>query len=322
MNQDRLQTLFRNSIDIDFIEYLTSLVDRYSYTEMGFDPEDSSNSNIFFNFNTTSNFKKYTSEEYDLSTIYYNHIRDEWLESNKERINAGIPESISTYKNYIDNPSLKIQNILLDYFYQNEEMFPSINTFIDLIYNNRCLCSDRFSYIYQSFNSSSRRESDRENNESHPRNYIKNIIIDFIMLYSFYPSCNYFAYYIEFFIIHNRIPSDDELSSFIERAREFNISPEDFHQKDKLLVPTLNIKNLLVQQFSDISNPVNDCCAICREDFSPQTQTIKLSPCNHLFHSNDSECLQDASIANWLHAYNFCPLCKTKIDTDPVSQRN
>jgi hypothetical protein len=263
-----------------------------------------------------------TSEEYDLATIYYNHIRDEWLESNKERINTGsfVSDSISTYKNYIDNPSLKIQNILLNYFYQNEEMFPSTDTFLDLIYNNRCLCSDRFSYIYQSFNRELNNQ--RENNEAQPRNYIKNIIIDFIMLYSFYPSCNYFAYYIEFFIIHNRIPSDDELASFIERAREFNISPEDFHQKDKLLVPTLNIKNLLVQQFSDISNPVNDCCAICREDFSSLTQTIKLSPCNHLFHSNDSECLQDASIANWLHAYNFCPLCKTKIDTNPVSQRN
>lgn len=299
MNRNNIETIFHNSIDEGFIEYISSLVDRYTYL---MENDSENNSNIFFNFNTTSNFAKYTSDEYDLSTIYYNHIRDEWLETNKERI-----DNISNYKNYNDNPSLKIQNILLDYFYQNEEMFPSFDTFVNLIYNNRCLCSDRVSYIYQSFSRNSGTEEE---------NYIKNITVDFVMLHGFYPSCNYFSYYIEFFIIHNRIPTDDELSSFIERAREFNISPEDFHQKDKLLVPTLNIDKLVVEEFSNISSPVNDCCAICREDFHPQTKTIKLSPCNHLFHSNNSECLQDASIINWLHSYNFCPLCNTKITSN------
>ena len=283
----------RESIDEEFIEYITSLVNRYTNREMlNIDSE----SNIFFNFNISSSISKYSQDEYDLTIVYYNHIRDEWLTDNNERINL-IPD----LKNYIEKPSLKILNIILKYFSENDEMFPTIDVFLDLVYNNRCLCIDRFSYLFQT-----------QTNQD----IIKKIIQDFVMIYSFYPSCNYFSYYIEFFILHNRIPSEEELTSFMERAREFFISPEDFHQKDKLLVPTLNINKLPIEQFNNISNPINDCCAICREEFSPATQTVKLSPCNHLFHSNDSECLQDASIFNWLHCYNFCPLCKTKIDCD------
>ena len=304
--------IFNNNFNIDneYIEYLTNLVDRYTNNYLNLNSgeamrgnPDISSDGIFFNFTTTSNISKYNLDDYNLATIYFNHLRDEWSELNKTRLDKLLENE--NFECYINSPSLKILNILLDSFYKNDEMFPSLEQFLNLIYNDRCICSNRFNNI-----TGARVPDSNSLNQS---NYVKNIVIDFVLLYSNYPNCNYFPYYIEFYILHNRIPLDNELEVFLDRIREFFNSPENFHQKDKLLVPTLNTDKLEHLDFGLIKSPVNDCCAICREEFEEKTQVVKLRPCLHLFHYNNNECLQDASIFNWLHSYNFCPLCKSKV---------
>ena len=285
------------NIDNEYIEYLTNLVDRYTNNYLNnLDSVYNSavaSDGIFFNFSTTSNISKYNLDDYNLATIYFNHLRDEWMEMNKSRLGTILRHQ--DFESYINSPSIKILNILLDFFYKNDEMFPQLDMFYNLIYNDRCICSNRFNTTQSNIE------------------LIKKIVIDFVLLYSNYPNCNYYSFYIEFYILHNRIPLDEELEVFLNRVREFEISPEDFHQKDKLFVPTLNIDKLKNLDFGLVENPVNDCCAICRDEFEEKTQVIKLEPCNHLFHFKNDQCLQDASIFNWIQSYNFCPLCKSKI---------
>ena len=241
-----------------------------------------------------SSMRIFKDEDYNLATIYFNHLRDEWIELHKERLDG------FNYDNYIQFPLSKTLNILLNYFFDNGEAFPDTDQFIDEIYKNICICVNRYAVNYSYIQNT---------------NIIKDVFRDFIILYGYFPSCNYIDHYIQFFIMHKRIPTIDELNEYLRRLHEFSNSPEDFHQKDKQFVPTIGINKLPTYEFSLIpkENILNDCCAICRDDFQQSTKVIQLTPCNHLFHSNCSECLEEASIINWLNNHNFCPLCKSKI---------
>jgi len=111
----------------------------------------------------------------------------------------------------------------------------------------------------------------------------------------------------EYYLLHKDIPSDEKLTEIIERTYEFERNPEEFHEKDKILVPTLNLDKLspIVKD-----TPVDENCSLCQSVISTKP-FYKIPPCNHLFHADAEDCLGESTIINWLSNHKQCPNCKT-----------
>ncbi len=144
---------------------------------------------------------------------------------------------------------------------------------------------------------------------------IKRIIKQCIFYTGEIPNCEYFPHFVEYYLLHGRIPNDEELNEYMRRVYQFSRSPEEFHQIDKCLVPTLGVDKLPVfdYQSKEKENEVDVCC-ICQEEFIQSQKVIKLVPCGHLFHHSSTECLENGSILDWLNSHNRCPLCKEKVE--------
>ena len=187
-----------------------------------------------------------------------------------------------------DYVSITILNVILDFKRDNMESFPNIEQLVEAIFTMRCQCV---------FFSS---ESD-----------IKSLIQEYISEKADIPNCREYATLLEFHILHKRLPSEEELDEYARRTMDFFTNPEDFHQKDKIRVPTLNIDKLPVIQYDGDSCST---CSLCQEDFIEKQNVIMLQPCNHHFHYDKKDCLDTANIITWIEQNNFCPLCKTKIE--------
>jgi len=187
-----------------------------------------------------------------------------------------------------DYVSITLLNVLLDFKRENNETFPSSEQLVEKIFNIRCRC------VF-----------------FHSETDIKRLILDYISEKADIPNCQEYSTLLEFYILHKRLPTDEELEEYARRTMEFFTNPEDFHQKDKIRVPTLNIDKLPVIQYNGESCST---CSLCQEDFSEKQNVIILQPCNHHFHHDKKDCLETASIITWLEKNNFCPLCKTKVE--------
>jgi len=120
-------------------------------------------------------------------------------------------------------------------------------------------------------------------------------------------TCLQLPFVYEYYLLYKDIPTDEQLSEIVQRAYEFNRNPEEFHAKDKILVPTLNLDKLspIVKD-----RPVDDNCSLCQSDIGTKP-FYKIPPCNHLFHANAEDCLGESTIINWLSNHKQCPNCKT-----------
>ena len=238
------------------------------------------------------NSRRYEENDYETAEIIFFELRDEWKQLNN------ITETfvIDTHRNV----NIALKNMLLD-FYNNgnsdDERFPNLQEFIEKIISSKCICLGDY-------------------NEEH----VKKLLEYYCMFYGRYPHCNEVPYILEFYLIQKRFPKEDELEDHIYRSIQFNLNPEEYHQNDKEFVPTVGIDKLPIFKYNEndplykeIQQYEIKTCAICQEDFSENQNVIKLTPCNHLFHSTNSDCLENASIRNWLEKYNHCPLCKQKI---------
>lgn len=187
-----------------------------------------------------------------------------------------------------DYVSIALLNILLDFKKDHRQTFPTTEQVVEMVFNMRCQC------VYFSSESS-----------------IKLLISDYISERSDVPNCRDYSTLLEFHILHKRLPSDEELEEYTRRTMNFFINPEEFYQKDKVHVPTLNIDKLPVTQYDGKSCST---CSLCQEDFTEKQNVIILQPCGHHFHYDKIDCLDTANIITWLEQNNFCPLCKTKIE--------
>lgn len=122
-------------------------------------------------------------------------------------------------------------------------------------------------------------------------------------------TCQELVFVYEYYYLHRCIPSNEELEEIIKRYAEFTLNPEDFHQKDKIHVPALNLDKLspIVKDTS-----VDENCSLCQEQIGTSS-FYKLPPCNHIFHANAEKCLGTSTIIDWLSKNNFCPNCKSKV---------
>jgi len=235
------------------------------------------------------NVSRYSEEDYDVATNYFFMLRDEFLLNNDIDIQRLYSTDIS--QNYFTSENIKL--ILLNYYYGNrrDPHFPDYQTFISEIYRYRCPCCQHF--------------TERQ---------VKRVIELYTFIYGDLLKCDETPFYMEYYILHGRIPNEDEFLEFYRRSQAFNRSPEDFYQTDKIKVPALNVDKLPTYIYT--KREEEGVCGICQYDFEEGKQIIKLKPCGHEFHNTKEDCLEEGSILTWLENNNFCPLCKTKVDAD------
>jgi hypothetical protein len=297
---ERLSSEENETIFTESLRFMTELTSIFSETNHLFSIQNSHNRqplrfglSRYLDNERLLNTKRYTPSDYETSEIIFYELREEWANINLTGSNI-----------WDRNIDIKIKNILLDFYNgQEEERFPDLDELIEKLYIYKCDCMLDYN-----------------------QTQIKKIIEHWCMTYGKYPRCNEIPYILEHYLLNKKIPSHEELEENIYRTIRFNLNPEEYHQNDKEFIPTVGIDKLPILKYSDYKNKEIDIpgvsnksvcfqetCAICQEDFSDNQDVMVLIPCNHLFHSTNTECLENASIRNWLEKYNHCPLCKQKI---------
>lgn len=230
------------------------------------------------NFSRTSDILNlYSSDERELAINHIKDLRDSYL----------VDIDVSDYDEY--EVSREVINKTLDLYYENgAHSFPDLEDIVNSLFGNRCNCV-----------------------RSYPENYVKNVIKQCVIYTGILPSCSLYPQYVEFYILHGKIPTRDELEEYMRRIYEFSRNPEEFHQTDKCLVPTLNIDSLPKHSFAE--DEENTGCGVCQDEFVNGQTLITLLPCGHKFHENKKDCLETTCILNWLETHNVCPLCKSHI---------
>lgn len=159
--------------------------------------------------------------------------------------------------------------------------FPRVDEFVENATNTGCRCLSNFENKYD-------------------------IMKHFIINLGRIPTC----VEVELCFIFNRdygdFPTEDDLTELMMRAMRMN-NMEEFHQDDKVTVPTENLDKLkpVTSEQADVF------CTLCQDEIKQGTERYILTPCGHEFHSAD--CLGDDSIVTWLSKNKTCPVCKAEI---------
>lgn len=219
----------------------------------------------------------YTQAEKDSAEEYIKYVRDKFITDTET--------PLDDYGEF--NPSIEIINSILDIRYNNN--FPDITDIVNYLFEKRCECVRGY----------------------YDDNIVKRVIKQCVLYIGQLPSCSLYPQYIEYYILHGRIPTENELEDYIRRLYDFSRNPEEFHQTDKCLVPTLNIDKL--PRHVCTKEDESDGCGICQDEFTEGQTIIILQPCKHKFHEKKENCLETSCIINWLETHNVCPLCKNKI---------
>lgn len=144
-----------------------------------------------------------------------------------------------------------------------------------------------------------------------PLDFRKEIVRYFLCNFGRMPNCLETEAIINYRIIHKgNFPSEEELETTIKRTLEFDINPEEFHQKDKNYIPVANIE-LIKTEVLDSKETVG--CALCFDQINNGSKYIKLNPCGHYFHAISKDCLDDKCIIDWMKTHKTCPVCRCEI---------
>jgi len=226
-------------------------------------------------------YTRYTQEEKDLSEEHIISLRENFILETET--------SLEEYGEFL--PSVELINSVLDIKYNNNRsFFPDINYIVNYLFEKRCMCVRGY----------------------YDDNIVKRVIKQCVLYTGNLPSCSLYPQYIEYYILHGRIPTEDELAEYIRRLYDFSRNPEEFHQTDKCLVPTLNIESL--PRHICTKEEESEGCGICQDEFVEGQRIITLLPCSHKFHEEKENCLETRCVINWLETHNVCPLCKSKIN--------
>lgn len=192
-------------------------------------------------------------------------------------------------------PSVNILNAILEMWHQaGRQSFPSLGEVV--------------SYVLE--------EIIITNLSEVPPFILHNLVMTWIARYGYVPSQNILEYIYQYFVLHNNVyPNEEELRNFIINITEFLRSPEEFHARDKHLVPAVGVER--IQRFPN-EDPDAICC-VCQDQIKRDEMVLRLPPCQHIFHANNMECLDGSSVLDWLARSNLCPLCKTKVEV-PADQ--
>jgi hypothetical protein len=119
-------------------------------------------------------------------------------------------------------------------------------------------------------------------------------------------NCRELELILEYHTLNKAYPTLEELRKYNNNFFQFRSDPVSYFNNDKVDRPSNNLtENLIIK--SNCHN--EEKCSICFEEIG-SSDYYKL-PCNHVFHKEKYDCLEDASIEEWFKKNNFCPNCKT-----------
>lgn len=120
------------------------------------------------------------------------------------------------------------------------------------------------------------------------------------------PGCARVAVYLQYYKQENRLPTDEEISDYINNLNNIENDPEGYHQNNKLKIPTPNLHLLQSEKCCKEDN-----CGLCMEEISKNEECYKL-PCGHIYHSDQDKCIS-ATVKTWLSENKCCPVCKSEV---------
>jgi hypothetical protein len=223
---------------------------------------------------------RYKVDEYNQALDYFNTLANNYtlsLEDETQNI----------------NPTIQILNIILDLYFEGAlESMPSRLQIIDRVISYQCNCL-------------------RSYDISEPQ--LRQIVNHSIFSFGIYPTCYEIILLVEYQTIQQNLPSIEQFNTFMSNNINFFTDPENFHNNDKIHIPTLNLDSY---SRTKATSDINTSCGICQDDFKEGDTLITLEPCGHQFHSLSEECLDTASVIDWLTNHNYCPLCKSRVTKD------
>jgi hypothetical protein len=168
--------------------------------------------------------------------------------------------------------------------------------------NKLCVCSTNISYICLN-------TLDVNYNFEIIYKIIKQSILDYGVL----PKCRYIFLSYQYYIQEKRLGNTQEIAEYELLLSEIEMDPEEFHNKYKHKIPTQNLSKLISKTMTkyifDVKEP---CCGVCQSEIE-QLQNYYELPCEHMFHEKEEECLENATIINWLKDNKLCPICKKEV---------
>ena len=135
------------------------------------------------------------------------------------------------------------------------------------------------------------------------------VIEHWVSHYGYVPNLRDCSLIHQYLVIHDVYPAIDQLTIFTNRISEFFSDPERFFQMDRIMIPTANLESLPQSEHTEGELS----CGICQEDVKIGQMVVELPQCHHRFHAKESECLENASVFNWLRENCVCPMCKTRV---------
>ena len=240
------------------------------------------------NIITTNN--NFNDDQYDLAASYLNSLlwelritqRDEDDDENQQQ------------EEWVDF-NVNILNVVLEYYTStNEERMPTLPILIHMLVEDLT----------------------RFHTFELPYNHIFNIVEYWVTHEGFLPHPNDYEAMYEYHLLHARYPSQEELDEFTRRTIEFFLNPEAYHQHDKIHVPALNVDKIVVE----LNQETGKVCCVCQDDIEINQRCLKLPPCQHIYHADAHDCLENGTIYSWLAQHNTCPMCKTKVMVNTESE--
>jgi hypothetical protein len=253
--------------------------------------ENNNSSSIHYNSynNYNENFIGQNNEELalniDICYSYFNNLIQNEKENNPSLF------IVQNSNQYIDTTIIDttiISHIIKLWNQSKEGILPTLEEILEELYKNKCYCNNNYN-----------------------SNHIKDLYRFYILNYKKIPDCITIELSIEYKLLHSRFPNEEELNEILNRRIQFELSPEDYYQEDKINIGTKNLDKIKIHKYTEQENI---SCSICQNDIIKDQQYINLEPCGHKFHYNNSDCLDEASIINWLENNNKCPNCKCNIN--------
>lgn len=244
--------------------------------------QNNNSSSIHYNSYNTSNinYDFIEQDNIDICYSYFNNLIQTEKENNPSLF------IVQDSEQYIDTTI--ITHIIKLWNKSKEGILPTLEEILEELYKNKCYCTNNYN-----------------------SNHIKELYKFYILNYKKIPDCITIELSIEYKLLHSRFPSEEELSEILNRRIQFELSPEDYYQEDKISIGTKNLDKIKIHKYTEEENI---SCSICQNDIIKDQEYINLEPCGHKFHYNNNDCLDEASIINWLQNNNKCPNCKCNIN--------
>jgi hypothetical protein len=221
-------------------------------------------------------------------------------------INTSIPENVYPKRNEVD--SLFCQRLRLMYNTDGKISRKFIDVIFHLAIKNNGKIPERLEiaeFIWQS--------KQCQCTDSIPKDHCIGIIdyLFSIKLLLNWP-CNTIRAIYYYQIVEHKgniaYPSREEYDNLITNILELSNNYDEYHDKNKIKIGVKLDKFLLT------NTEENTICGLCHNDIKIGSKSYKI-PCNHIFHSDKKQCLEETNIEQWFNENSKCPICRVDLKT-------